>query len=285
VTRASTPVLWVDDRLVPLPEARVSPLDQGLTVGVGAFETLRAYDGAPFAWRRHLVRLEESAAAFGLAILPEPTLRAAVDAVLDANGLADARVRITITGGEAPLGSSRRDVGRPTTIVAATPFVPRTGPAEVVVAPWTRNEHGALAGLKSLSYAANVRALAFAESRGAHEALLANTAGNLCEATGSNVFVVAAGTLLTPPPAAGCLLGVTRALLLELAGRLGLPAAERDIPMRELPTVDEAFLSSSTREVQPIATIDGRHLPAAPGPVAERLAAAYADLVARDRDP
>ena len=84
--------------------------------------------------------------------------------------------------------------------------------------PWTRNERGATAGLKTISYAANVRALAYAEARGASEAIFANTQGNLCEATGSNVFLVLEGTLVTPPPTAGCLLGVTRGLLLELCG-------------------------------------------------------------------
>ena len=103
------------------------------------------------------------------------------------------------------------------------------------------------------------------------------------EATGSNVFCVVAGEVVTPPASAGCLLGVTRALLLEVARDIGVPAVERDIPMSELATVSCAFLSSTTREAQPIAHIDGRAL--GTNPVVAQLAAAFRDLVARNSDP
>ncbi|GIU86859.1 MAG: 4-amino-4-deoxychorismate lyase [Acidimicrobiia bacterium] len=275
-------IVWIDGELLPLERARVSPLDHGLTVGDGVFETLRTYRGVPFAWRRHLERLRASAAALGLDVPDGDELRLAADAVLRANRLGDARVRITVTGGPAPPGSSRAPGAGPTTIVVAAPLAPGAPTADVVIAPWTRNEHGALAGLKTISYAANVRALAYAQARGAQEAIFANTAGNLCEATGSNVFLVLDGVLVTPPPSAGCLQGVTRALLLELCDGT---CEERDVPIGALATADEAFLSSTTREVQPIAHVDGVALPAAPGPVATRLAAAFAQLVARDLDP
>lgn len=275
---------WVDGRLVPLDEARVSVLDHGLVVGDGVFETLRVYRGTPFAWTRHLARLRASAAGLGLEVPDEHVLRVASEEVLRANDLRDARLRITVTGGPAPPGSGRGNA-RPTAFVLASPIdvaAPATG---VVIAPWTRNEHGALAGLKTISYAANVRALAYASERGAGEAIFANTAGNLCEATGSNVFVVKSGAVETPPPSAGCLLGVTRALVLELAVHIGITAEERNIPIAELATADEAFLSSTTREVQPISTVDGSAMPAAPGPVSAAIAAAFRDLVARDLDP
>src|SRR5262249_38194982 len=150
---------------------------------------------------------------------------------------------------------------------------------------WSRNEHGACAGLKTVSYAENVRALAYADERGAHEALFRNTTGAMCEATGSNLFVVHDGRLRTPPADAGRLLGVTRALLLELSGEWNVPAEEMAVSYEELLSADEAFLSSTTREVQPIATVDGRPLPNAPGPVTEKLAAAFTSLVARNLDP
>ncbi len=118
-------------------------------------------------------------------------------------------------------------------------------------------------------------------SDGADEAIFANTQGNLCEATGSNVFVVVDGLLVTPPESAGCLLGVTRGLLLELCEQCD----ERDIPIEALASADEAFLSSTTREVQAIAHVDGGALPAAPGPVATALKRAFRELVARDLDP
>jgi branched-chain amino acid aminotransferase len=274
-------IVWIDGALVPLADAHISPLDHGLTVGDGVFETLRVYDTVPFAWRRHYARLRASADALGLDVPDSDTLRAGSETVLAANGLRDARLRVTVTGGPAAPGSSRRSGSAPVAYLIATSIDPAAPTADVVIAPWTRNERGATAGLKTISYAANVRALAYAEARGASEAIFANTQGNLCEATGSNVFLVHEGTLVTPPPTAGCLLGVTRGLLLELCGT----CEERDVPIEALAAADEAFLSSTTREAQPIAHVDGTALPVAPGPVAMELAAEFRALVARDLDP
>jgi branched-chain amino acid aminotransferase len=263
---------------------RVSPLDHGLLVGDGVFETLRVYDGVPFAWTRHHERLAVSAAGIGLDVPPSADLRAAADAVLAANDLRDARLRITVTGGVAPLGSERGDA--PTTvIVAASELSPRSDCADVVTVPWARNDRSAIAGLKTISYAENVRALAYAHEHGAGEAVFSNTRGDLCEATGSNVFLVFQGVLHTPPADSGCLLGVTRALVLALARDLGIPVEETALPPDALDRADEAFLSSTTREVQAIERVDGHALPAAPGPVTEKLAQAFSALVARDLDP
>ncbi len=275
---------WIDGELLPVEAARVSVLDHGLVVGDGVFETLRVYGGVPFAWTRHLERLRVSATGLGLELPDVSRLRDAADAVLHANGLAEARLRITVTGGIAPPGSGRGD-GRPTVFVLAAPIEPPAPTTDVVIVPWTRNEHSAVAGLKTISYAANVRALAYATECGAGEAIFANTAGNLCEATGSNVFCVVDGVLCTPPASAGCLSGVTRALLLELAPTIGIDAAERDVPIEAFATCAETFLSSTTREVQPIAHIDGRALAGTGGEISRRLAAAFRDLVARDLDP
>jgi branched-chain amino acid aminotransferase len=154
-----------------------------------------------------------------------------------------------------------------------------------MVVPWTRNEGGALAGLKTISYAENVRALAYVEERGASEAIFANTKGNLCEATGSNVFLVLDEACCTPPLSAGCLNGVTRQLLLQLGAEIGIAIEERDVPVGALRGADEAFVTSTVREVQPIAAVDGHALPAVPGPITTRLAAAFTDLTRRDLDP
>ena len=278
-------VVWVDGQLLPTDQARVSPFDHGLMVGDGVFETLRVYDRVPFAWTRHYNRLHRSADGLGLTAPTETALRDAADAVLTGNGLTDGRLRITVTGGPAPLGSERAAVD-PTVIVAAAPMRPWPPSVSVVQVPWTRNERGAVAGLKTISYAENVRALAFALERGASEAMFCNTRGELCEATGSNVFVVHGGTLRTPPADAGCLLGVTRALLLEeCAKTLEIPAEEVPLAPGALTQADEAFLTSSTREVQPISHVDGAALPAAPGPTTAALAAAFTELVRRNPDP
>src|SRR5262249_34255993 len=142
-------------------------------------------------------------------------LRAAVDAVLAANGLNEGRVRLTVTGGPSPPGSERGE-GPPAVIGVAPPAAawPPSGHRGGVA--WSRNENGAIPGLKTTSYAENVRALAYARERDAGEAVFLNTRGELCEATGSNVFAVRDGVVRTPAADAGCLLGVTRALVLEL---------------------------------------------------------------------
>jgi len=279
-----TSSVWLNGALVAVEEARISPFDHGLLVGDGVFETLRVYGGVPFAWRRHYERLVHSAAGLGLHAPDSATLRSAADALLIANGLAEARLRITITGGPSPLGSERGGA-EPTVVVAASEARAWAPSERVVTVPWPRNERGATAGLKTISYAENVRALAYAHDHDATEAIFLNTRGELCEATGSNVFIVAGGIVRTPPGDAGCLLGVTRALVLELCAELGIPADASALPGDALVTADEAFLTSSTREVQPISGVDGVTLPAAPGAMAERLAAAFTGLIARDSDP
>lgn len=280
----SDPVLWLDGKLVPTGDAHVSPFDHGLLVGDGVFETLRVYDGVPFAWTRHHRRLVRSAAGLGLTAPGSQELRAAVDAVLAANGLTEGRVRLTVTGGPSPLGSERGD-GPPTVIVAAAPAAPWPPTVDVVIVPWSRNENGAVAGLKTTSYAENVRALAYAREHDAGEAVFLNTRGDLCEATGSNLFVVGDGVVRTPPADAGCLLGVTRALVLELCVEHGMPAEEAVLAPESVRDADEAFLTSSTREVQPIGRVDGRALPSAPGPTSEKLAGLLTELIASDPDP
>ncbi|HEX7276067.1 MAG TPA: aminotransferase class IV, partial [Acidimicrobiales bacterium] len=165
--------VWIDGEVLDADRARVSPFDHGLLTGDGVFETLRVYRGRPFGPRRHLERLALSAAAMGLPC-PEPgVLRLAMDDVIAANGLESGRLRITLTGGVAPLGSDRADV-QPTVIVAGGPLTDWPAATAVVTVPWPRNERAALAGVKTISYGENVVALAYAHERGAGEAIFAN---------------------------------------------------------------------------------------------------------------
>ncbi|WDZ89419.1 aminotransferase class IV [Nocardiopsis sp. HUAS JQ3] len=261
-------------------EARIPVVDHGITVGDGVFETVRARGGRPFALTRHLRRLARSAEGLGMA---GPDLELIADGVARAVAanpeLSDARVRITVTDGAGPLGSDRAP-GEQTAIVALGPFPGIAPHADVATVPWPRNEFGALAGLKTTSYADNVRALAYAKQRGASEALFRNVSGNLCEGTGSNIFVVLDGRLVTPPLSAGPLAGITRELVLEWFG-----GEEEDVPMERLPEVTEAFLTSTGRDVQPILHVDGRAVSAEPGPVTAKAASVFAERSAADIDP
>jgi branched-chain amino acid aminotransferase len=271
--------VWLDGQILDAGTARISPFDHGITVGDGVFETLRVVRGVPFAMRRHVRRLERSARALGLEPPSESLVREAADAVVAANELAEARLRITLTGGPGPLGSNRGDEGT-TLLLAVSTLPPDAAVTDVCTVRWPRNERGALTGLKTTSYAENVMALADATARGGTEAIFANTVGNLCEGTGSNVFVGIGGRLVTPPLSAGPLAGITRELVLELTD-----AVEEDLPSSALLDADEAFLTSSTRDVQGIRAVDGRALPAAPGPLTVAAAAAFAALFEGDLDP
>lgn len=276
---------WLDGDVLPTSEARLPVTDHGLTVGDGVFETMKVVDGTPFALTRHLRRLRTSAAALALAIdRTDDDLRAACTAVVtaaEADGAEVGRLRLTVTGGPGPAGSERGADG-PTVLLVTGP--PATWPATAPVAtvPFTRNPTGGLAGVKSTSYAENVVALARAQAAGASEAIFADVEGRLSEGTGSNVFVVRGGRLLTPSLATACLAGITRELVLEACP----DAAESDdLTLDDLRHADEAFLTSSTRDVQPIATVDGTPLPAAPGPVTTAAIQAFAALQARTLDP
>ncbi|MEU2300465.1 aminodeoxychorismate lyase [Streptomyces antibioticus] len=271
--------LWLDGRLQDAESARVSVFDHGLTVGDGIFETVKAVGGRTFALTRHLDRMARSARGLGL---PEPDLdevRHACAAVVEANPVPLGRLRITYTGGHGPLGSDRGDRGA-TLVVALGESIRRADSTAVVTVPWTRNERGALTGLKTTSYAENVVALARAHEHGATEALFPNTAGLLCEGTGSNVFVVLDGEIHTPPLASGCLAGITRALTVEWTG-----AKETDLPIDVLEHADEIFLTSTLRDVQAVHRVDTRELPGAPGPVTAKAMRIFEERAGDDLDP
>lgn len=260
---------WINGQLLPDATAPAVPVtDHGLTVGDAVFEAIKVVDGKPFAFQRHLDRLERSAAGLGLVGLSPDAVRRGVAAVLDGDPMPLGRLRITVTGGNAPLGSGRGGEP-PTLIVVASPMDVAAETTAVITVPWPRNERGALAGLKTTSYAENVVALEAARAKGATEAIFANLAGNLCEGTGTNVFYVVDGELRTPTLASGCLAGVTRDLVLEWFG-----AREVDEPLAVAAAADEIFLASTTRDVQGVRLWDDRELPA-PGPVTRAAAAAW----------
>jgi branched-chain amino acid aminotransferase len=265
---------WVNGQILPDPTApAVAVADHGLTVGDGVFEAIKVVDGQPFALTRHLDRLARSAAGLGLPAVDDAALRRGVAAVLEGEPLPLGRIRITLTGGPAPLGSGRGDA-TPTLVVVADAMAAAAPTTSVATVPWPRNERGALAGLKTTSYAENVVALARAQQQGATEAVFANLAGHLCEGTGSNVFYVVDGELRTPTLASGCLAGVTRALLLEWYG-----GREVDEPIEVVRGASEVFLVSTTRDVQGVTRWDDLELPA-PGPVTAEALARW-----REREP
>lgn len=273
---------WVNGGLVDAAEPRIKLDDHGFTVADGVFETLKTIHGRPFALDRHLKRLERSAAGLGLPTPPRDQVRAAVSEVEHSNrqDLAGGPgvVRITYTSGSGPLGSDRGP-GPTTLVVTAQSGKPWSPTTSVGLAPWPRNERSPLVGLKCTSYAENAVALAWAKERGHSEALLANLNGELAEGTGSNVFVVVDGMLVTPPLNSGCLAGITRELVLGWCD-----AAERALPTDVLATAEEVFITSSTRDVHPVHRVDDRVL-SAPGPVTKTCQEVFARQVAANINP
>jgi branched-chain amino acid aminotransferase len=272
--------IWVNGDLVDPEKAVVSVFDHGLMVGDGVFETIKSVEGVAFALTRHLDRLALSAKRMDL---PEPDVASIADGVRRCLAAAPkwplARIRITYTSGPGPLGSDRGSDG-PSVIIIVGEQKPFPATGDVTVVPWPRNERGALAGVKSTSYGDNAKALAYAKERGGGEAIFENLAGDLCEGTGSNIFIVTGGRLITPTLASGCLAGVTRALTLEWYG-----GEEADVPISALYEAEEAFLTSTTRDVQPIHLVNGTALPQAPGPITLAAMKAFAERSAADIDP
>lgn len=283
-TESAEPRVWWNGKIISASEVSISPFDHGILVGDGVFETLNSYKGEPFASSRHYCRLERSAGKLDLQVPDESELLEAMRAVIKANDLGKARIRVTITGGVSPLGSAR-GTAKHTLLVAASPVPEYEDVGRVITVPFTRNENSALAGVKSTSYGENVIALAEAKKQGAVEAVFANNAGMLCEGTGCNIFVVIGGKLLTPTLASGCLAGVTRSVVLDVCAEQGIEVNEKDMPLGDLKKAEEAFLSSSLREVQGIERVDDTDLPSAPGPVTQKIRQGFKDFVDQNSNP
>lgn len=285
-----TPKVWVNGWLQPADRTALGPLDRGFTLGDGLFETVRVYRGVPFRLEAHLRRLEEGLARLG--IRPPggpglPRVRAGVAAVLRDGGKEDASLRITVSRGPGPPGLAPPTEDTPSVVVMLAPYQPqehwyRQG-LSVRITEGRVNEGGLTAGLKHLGYLESILARQQADRYGADDGILLNGRGNLAEGTASNLFLVRRNVLLTPSLREGILPGVTRATVLELAGRRGLAVWEGALPVRLLDEAQEVFLTSSLRELAPVVDVDGRPVAeGCPGPVWRGLQELYRERVARE---
>nr|MCW2727913.1 4-amino-4-deoxychorismate lyase [Aeromicrobium sp.] len=209
-------------------------------------------------------------------------IREGVAATMDGQDIAFGRIRITVTSGPGPLGSPRGG-GDLTQIVVSEPSTRPPAVSSIVTVPWPRNERSVLSGLKTTSYAENAVMIEHALARGASEAVMPNTVGQLCEGTGSNIMYVVGERLITPTLAAGPLAGITRGLVLEWCAD-EVDVVEQDAPISVLETADEIILVGTTRDVQAVERVDDREL-AAPGPVTRAVQAIWAREAAKGMDP
>jgi branched-chain amino acid aminotransferase len=291
-------VVAIDGEIVPPEQAAVSVYDRGFLYGDAVFEVLRTYAGVPFALAEHVARLRRSA---NLCLIDMPLDDAAfadeITRVIKARAHRDpdnleSYARIMLTRGSGPLGLDPDLGGAPLRVILAEPVVPparvayEKGVALATVATRRTVDETSAQGAKVSNYLANLLALREAKGKGAAEALIVDSRGDVVEGASSNVFIVKGGRLVTPPESAGILVGITRACILEEAARLGIPIQERTIVAEDLYTANEVFITSSIRELLPAVVIDGRKIGAGvPGEVTRRLHRAFRDRVGLDGAP
>ncbi len=287
-------IIYLNGSLVPPSGAHVSVFDHGFLYGYGLFETMRAYNGHIFLLERHIKRLLGSAETIGLGdSLAGIDLTKGCRDTLKANKLADARLRLTVTGGESDYFPWEGKAGQPTVVITArsySGFSPEKYKQgfKVYLAPVRRSKQSAISGIKSVSYLISVLARNEAAARGLDEALLLNDDGYIAEGGSCNVFFVKSSRLVTPSLGSGILPGITRDVVMELADELGIIVTEGTVGLGVIKQCDEAFLTNAVMEVMPMTaasdsagnmvTIGGGK----PGEITRKLMAAYKEKVARE---
>jgi branched-chain amino acid aminotransferase len=272
-------IVFLNGRFVPEAEATVSIFDRSFLYGDGLFEVLRVFGGKPFRWADHIERLRRGAAFLKIRLpFSGDELLDAARRLIEENALPEALLRITLSRGVGVRGYSPKGADHSTLVMTLHP-APEVGgqprPAgRVIVASFRLPANEALAQFKTCNKLPQVMARAEADAAGADEALLLNTDGDIVEGSSSNLFWIADGAVCTPPLTSGILAGVTRIVVLELCGELGLPAREAGVTPAALRRAEGAFLSLSSWGILEISSIDGGALPRSP--VTGRLQAAYA---------
>lgn len=277
------PLIWQNGDIIRDGRAMVPAHSQGVLWGRGVFETIGVFHGRPFALTRHLERMRQAAARLHLLPPDDDFWRAGIESLLTACPMENARLRLTLSGGEHP-GLELKSEGAHSSIIL-WPLQPIRSPARLLTVPWRRNDRSPLAGVKCTSYAENALALHWAQARFATEACFLDTLGNLSECAASNLFLIKGNQLITPWTASGCLPGITRSLVLEISRQtLGLNCEDRSVPPAEVASAEALFLTSSLRGIQPVSSMDGRIFPVDHA-VSSRLSAAYDQLILSQLDP
>jgi branched-chain amino acid aminotransferase len=279
----------IDGQVVDSGEARVSVFDRGFLYGDSVFEVFRTYGGVPFAETEHLERLGRSADRL---MIPMPVsierLSSEVRATLNAAGDGEWYVRVVITRGTGPLTYDPSTARAPLRVIIAAPVsVPprehyERGVAVSLLQASRPTDDERASGAKASNYLANLLAVHEAKQKGAQEALVVGRKGQILEGASSNIFIVKDGKVRTPEPQPGILVGITRAAVLAAAADEGIEVEEGEVRPEDLYGADEAFITSSIREVMPVVSADGQTIgQGTPGPVTKRLREGYLRAVAR----
>ena len=279
--------IYIDGQYFDRDTAKVSVFDHGLLYGDGVFEGIRAYHRRIFRLEAHLDRLYASAQALALSVpLSRAAMAEAVKETVRRNQRDDVYIRLVVTRGVGELGIDPLSCPTPSVIIICNDVrvYPRelyAGGIKVMTSATRQVSHEAVdPRIKSLNYLKNILAKIDAQQAGAHEAIMLNAQGFIAECTADNLFVVRNGQLLTPSPQDGALEGITRGVILELAGEARLPAAEAHLTRYDLYVADEAFVTGTGAELMPVTSADGRPVgDGTPGPVTKRLTDAFHALV------
>lgn len=270
-----------NDKLRPIEEVRLSPGQAGLLNGWGLFTTVRIVKGEPFAYERHWKRLQKDAHTLHLPMLFDAEkVRAQLHEVLRANQVQEGCARIYIVYNKVGFWASDEAFPQVDLIIYSAPLPAYREPVRLALREHGRHAASPIAGVKVISWLNNVWSLYEAQQAGCDEVVLLNEHGEVAECTAANVFCVKGGTVFTPPLSSGCLEGITRGLLEELGPKAGVPVAERALRPEDLYAADEVFISSTNRNVLAVGEIAGHGIPAAPGPITQKLRKTFDAFVA-----
>ena len=280
------PKVYIDGTLYPKSEAKISVYDHGLLYGDGVFEGIRVYSGRIFRLKEHLDRLHESAAGIMLRIpLSREELEQAVLDTVKANGMKDAYIRLVVTRGEGDLGLDPAKCPESSIIIIVDGIqlydekFYQQG-IEIITASTRRISPAMICQrVKSLNYLNSIAAKMEARLAGVPESLMLSAEGYVCECSSENIFIVKRGELLTPSPELPILLGITRAVVIEIALKKGVPVRELPLILQDVYTADECFLTGTGAELIPVSTVDGRKIGSGkPGPVTGMLLEQFRSL-------
>ncbi len=279
-----------NDHLLPIEKVRLSPGQAGLLSGWGLFTTLRIYEGEAFAFERHWRRLEKDAARTHVPFAFDAAkVRVHLRELLRANGLREGTARIYVLYNKVGFWQSDEPLPQVDLLLYTAGLPAYREPARLALREHGRHAASPLAGVKVTSWLNNVWNLAEAQQRGFDEVVLLNERGEVAECTAANIFCVRGGKVLTPPLTSGCLEGVTRGILLEIAAEAEVPIVEQTLRPEDLFSADEVFVSSTNRSLLAVGEIEGHQIASAPGPITQRLERAFAaymvDYVARRTAP